>query len=437
MTQQIVQAGKAKRDSMKGLDGAPGSPGSQEKIFHLPRGGYLVHTKAGPVQFGMPPETIKDHMSMGMNVPTTYVVPFQRFHKTMAINVAEFEFPAYFNFFVLRKRLRLLCTTEGERHVRSVFQETLLGPRHEFLVHSALEDYHSSIPAEDRADFVKEMVSLAVNPFDRSQALTVDLLIEFVCFDGVGDDEMGTVTGAVAGAVAGEEAGAAAGAGAGEQDTKAVVDTKEADSTGEGGETEKAAWTVDLGDGVKIAVDFRHKGERQNADITIEYCVTEDGVEIARVPDEVKLPKLTHRNNVVGLGNNKLDKIPLFGVTFMGTSHGFDPRGSTTGFVLWMHGRGILVDPPPHAGVILQMMGVPARMVDTVILTHCHADHDAGTFQKLLHEGQVTLITTQTIMQSFLRKCASCGDDGACALCMRVGGRVGRRVDARRRAYAY
>lgn len=150
------------------------------RAFPLPRGGCVVETKAGPVQFGMPPETIKDHMNLGRTVPTTYVVPFQRFHRTMAINVAEFEFPAYFNFFVLRKKVRLVCTASGEAQIRSVFQETLLGPKFEHLVRSAKDDYSDSVPHGDRADLVKEMKAFAKNPFDMTQELTVDLLIEFV-----------------------------------------------------------------------------------------------------------------------------------------------------------------------------------------------------------------------------------------------------------------
>ena len=33
-----------------------------------------------------------------------------------------------------------------------------------------------------------------------------------------------------------------------------------------------------------------------------------------------------------------------------------------------------------------------------------HADHDAGTFQKLLEESQISLYTTPHILGSFLRK---------------------------------
>ena len=29
-------------------------------------------------------------------------------------------------------------------------------------------------------------------------------------------------------------------------------------------------------------------------------------------------------------------------------------------------------------------MGIPSNLICAIILTHCHADHDAGTFNKLL-----------------------------------------------------
>ena len=34
-----------------------------DKVF-LPRGGIYMKTKAFPIQFGIPPETIKDHFSL-------------------------------------------------------------------------------------------------------------------------------------------------------------------------------------------------------------------------------------------------------------------------------------------------------------------------------------------------------------------------------------
>ena len=86
------------------------------------------------------------------------------------------------------------------------------------------------------------------------------------------------------------------------------------------------------------------------------------------------------------------------------SSHGFDPNGSTTGFVIWANGSGIMVDPPPGSSQALEKLSIPPRLIKGIILTHCHADHDAGTFQKILKEQQVNLYTTETIFKSFMRK---------------------------------
>ncbi|CBJ32522.1 conserved unknown protein [Ectocarpus siliculosus] len=95
---------------------------------------------------------------------------------------------------------------------------------------------------------------------------------------------------------------------------------------------------------------------------------------------------------------------PTFGTTVLGNSHGFDPNGSTSGYVLWINGRGYMIDPPPYASMILQASNIRPSLIAGVIVTHCHADHDAGTFQKVLLDGQVNIISTRTIYESFIRK---------------------------------
>ena len=104
------------------------------EIIDLPRGGVSIETQAvGHVQFGIPPETIKDSMKLGISVPSVYIVPVDRFCRefgpALGVNLAEFEFPAYFNFFVQRKRCTLIVdSVDAERNIRRVFSETLLGP---------------------------------------------------------------------------------------------------------------------------------------------------------------------------------------------------------------------------------------------------------------------------------------------------------------------
>uniref|UniRef100_A0A7S1VRY0 Metallo-beta-lactamase domain-containing protein n=1 Tax=Grammatophora oceanica TaxID=210454 RepID=A0A7S1VRY0_9STRA len=98
---------------------------------------------------------------------------------------------------------------------------------------------------------------------------------------------------------------------------------------------------------------------------------------------------------------------PSFGVTVLGNSHGFDKNGSVSGYVLWVNGRGIMIDPPPYSSATLEREGIRPQMIMAIIITHCHADHDAGTFQKVMTGSRVAIITTPTIYKSFIRKYAA------------------------------
>jgi phosphoribosyl 1,2-cyclic phosphodiesterase len=71
---------------------------------------------------------------------------------------------------------------------------------------------------------------------------------------------------------------------------------------------------------------------------------------------------------------------------------------------LWINGRGIMIDPPPYSSATLEREGIRPQMIFGVLISHCHADHDAGAFQKVLTGSRVSIITTPTIYRSFIRK---------------------------------
>ncbi|MFP4509224.1 MAG: cAMP/cGMP-dependent 3',5'-cyclic-AMP/GMP phosphodiesterase [Spirochaetaceae bacterium] len=144
-----------------------------------------------------------------------------------------------------------------------------------------------------------------------------------------------------------------------------------------------------------------------------------DGVTIESTPDaflfswdgqdSVPVPADVSYTPRYDIGERLLNPFvpPRFGVTCLGPSHGFDPHDNTSGFIIWLNHSGIMVDPPVNCTEWLLQSNVNPKFIDSIILTHCHADHDAGTFQKILQEGRVTVYTTPTIMQSFLRKYAA------------------------------
>ncbi len=304
-------------------------PQSHGSTYVLPRGGTVVKTSAGLIQFGIPPETIKDSMGQGRDVPTTFVVPHERFDRRRGINVSEVEFPAYYNFFLLKRRVSLVIDDKDtEERIRRVFQETLFGPKS----YPGADEFSEDFPREEMPDLRKESEYFRTGPKGRME---VDTLLGFLAFDAEG----------------------------------------------------------------------RAKVSEQ---VTIErlpedggYIVTDGGREVARIPSRVHLPEKASGEPPHAPAEFEP---PTFGMTVLGSSHGFDPHGSTTGFVLWVNRRGILVDPPVDSTERLRAYRIAPKLIDGVILSHCHADHDSGTFQKILEEARIVLYTTPTILGSFLRK---------------------------------
>ena len=75
--------------------------------WELKRGGYIVQVdteKTKYIQFGMPPETIKDAMNIGIDVPTTFVIFGDFFDCARGLSIENLSFLYHYNFFVKKKR---------------------------------------------------------------------------------------------------------------------------------------------------------------------------------------------------------------------------------------------------------------------------------------------------------------------------------------------
>ena len=139
-------------------------------------------------------------MKLGLPVPQVYIVPVERFCReigpALGVNLAEFEFPAYFNFFVYKKRCTLVVDcADAEENIRRVFSETLLGPaqfrRSENPIAYEPEDFAPDFPKEAIPNFQKELEHFRIMP-DGNQ-LVIETLLNFLHFEmrSDGHDNLG------------------------------------------------------------------------------------------------------------------------------------------------------------------------------------------------------------------------------------------------------
>lgn len=151
---------------------------------------------------------------------------------------------------------------------------------------------------------------------------------------------------------------------------------------------------------------FTHRGVTISQDLEGNFSVAHGGKHLADIPGKIEYKTIYQ----IGERLHEPFVPPLFGVTCLGPSHGFDPHENTSGFIIWLNHSGIMIDPPVNTTEWLEDSNVNPKFIDSIILTHCHADHDAGTFQKILEEGKITIYTTETVMGSFLKKYAAFAD---------------------------
>ncbi|KAH9260244.1 hypothetical protein BASA81_001413 [Batrachochytrium salamandrivorans] len=400
--------------------------------IELPRGGFVVATKAlGAVQFGIPPETIKDSLVLGMSVPKHFVVQGDMFDRKLGLSRAEFEFPIYYQFFLCRSKVNIITFADHERRIRIALQQTLFGPSKDEL--ALEEDYPLGTPSSAFPNFAEESNGLDPSPKSLDDLVTFTLFNEdtniahvmgedgkmvSICLFTQDDVISSTTT---------------------KHKTRLLFKVKEGEDTialVPGNVKLRSAGNVsmmfDTSSHVKskrfakaqakreYEREERKQGQVRNGPVitdSMDTIFTKDTFDTLprprRTSTSMLLPESTiSTSSLIPLPSTPSSNfapfdIPIFGVTMMGTSHGFDPNGRTTGFVLWMNRRGLMVDPPPDSSKFLELMGIPPLAIEAVILTHIHADHDAGTFQQILRTRQIQLYTTRTIERSFIKKYSS------------------------------
>ncbi|PCJ18022.1 MAG: hypothetical protein COB02_11885 [Candidatus Cloacimonadota bacterium] len=288
------------------------------KKIELSRGGIIINTEWGPIQYGCPPETIKDSMGLECGVPTAFLLGDHLFDAYSGTCLAELEFPAYFNFFVKNQRTNVLCTKAQKERILIIFETAIFGPKN-----------LSEIEDRQIQDLLGETRFFRGVPFGNEKLMQWSDFLEFHIID---DNQI---------------------------NFKNIL--------------------------INIKEDF------------IEFSLGNDKLKVA---SSIQIEP----QEILDLPPVSPFVPPTFGVTIIGSGHGFDKASKTCGFIIWANQRGILVDPPVDTTYWLKHMGINPALLNSIILTHCHADHDSGTLQKILEGRRIELFTTMTVYEAFVAK---------------------------------
>lgn len=162
------------------------------------------------------------------------------------------------------------------------------------------DEFSEILPKAYRPNFPKELGHMAVNPFTREK-LVVETLIDFKNFD-----ENMEVT----------------------LDEGVKIIRNEAHFYVYHGE-EKIAKVKD-----KVVINpFHYATTQMFKNEKSQLCEMDDGGKV----------DLKSKSSPMGFTP------PHFGITVLGASHGFDAAGSTSGYIIWVNQRGIMIDPPPFS----------------------------------------------------------------------------------------
>ncbi len=115
-------------------------------VTELPRGGYLVDSSAGYIQFGSPPETLKDTIFLPKGVPSIFILPMEHFDPKIGMSVAEIEFPIYYNYFLKKRKTKVYVSPEHIENMKIVLEESVFGPKNLNIERDIDKNYFHYVP---------------------------------------------------------------------------------------------------------------------------------------------------------------------------------------------------------------------------------------------------------------------------------------------------
>lgn len=304
------------------------------------------------VQLGSLSETTRNLLHEGLGSEALVILPRALFADRT--NYADVEFIVYLNFFVReRRRVRIAGTARQGAVLQRLLTLTLFGPFDPAAPLPAFEEVQAAYGVADRETYelfrlAHELYAAREGDHPAGPVLGVDRYVDFQPLAEAGESVIHVA-----------RAGRAP--------------------------TEVRVTPVERGVHVRIAPP--------DGPATVKtLAISSPRRPLREIPDDL------------GAAVRFSTERPRFGITPLGTSHGFDPDGDFTSFIIWIGGKGILVDPSPEAPAYLGRMGVAAVDVPYVLLTHVHADHDGGLLRTLLGGSRMTVLASTPVFRAFAEK---------------------------------
>ncbi|EAR94504.2 cyclic nucleotide-binding domain protein (macronuclear) [Tetrahymena thermophila SB210] len=322
--------------------------------IRLDCGATLVNTPAGYIQFGIPPGCLSELISKKLQVPIYFIVPSVRFHKKYAVNLCDFIYVAFYNY-LKGKKTYLICNPLTPMHLRQIFKE--MWPQwDDSVIHKDI-DFYSSIDKNPIPNFQAEFKYLRNMLSQYNQEMPFEDMIDFI-----------------------------------------VIDKK----TG-----------CEIGDQIHI----KRRGEEIAINVNdIEVASLQDKVDINYVEevnwDDILKKKydindVLRKSQMAQTVKNQslnLDTSKHFAITFLPKLNKDELEEESNGFIIWINGRGLLVDPPVFTSQILTKMHISSSVIEWIIITQGSSRSDLGAFQLMFQNSKIELITTRQIYDSFLKK---------------------------------
>ncbi|MDO8526319.1 MAG: cyclic nucleotide-binding domain-containing protein [Deltaproteobacteria bacterium] len=141
------------------------------------------------------------------------------------------------------------------------------------------------------------------------------------------------------------------------------------------------------------------------------YEIVDNGVALGTLDlKKYPVPQVSLQSNLDALRNPALQMVRekvLFegrpGAWALGTGHGF--KGPTSGFMLWNRGKVVLFDPPSNTIEYFIANNLPLDAIDGIVLSHGHTDHFGNSIPRLLRLlPQIKIYSTPTVFGMLQRE---------------------------------